>query len=59
MKKNNENAESEIESKEAKTSQIPVGPQKGQVVQVWFGRKKRSPRGKKEAKENQIEAEQS
>ena len=57
MKKNNENAESEIESKEAKTSQIPVGPQKGQVVQVWFGRKKRSPRGKKEAKENQIEAE--
>ncbi len=29
------------------------------MVQVWFGRKKRSPRGRKEAQDNQIEAEQS
>ena len=34
-------------------------PQKGQVVQVWFGRKKRSPRGRKEAKDNLIKAKQS
>ena len=28
-------------------------------MQVWFGRKKRSSRGRKEAEDNQIEAEQS
>ena len=50
LEKNSENVESETESEEAKTLPIPVGPKKGQVVQVWFGRKKRSPRGSKEAK---------
>jgi hypothetical protein len=59
LEKNSENVESELESEEAKTSQIPVGPQKGQVVQVWFGKKKRNPRGRKEAEDNQIEVEQS
>jgi hypothetical protein len=59
LEKNSENAESETESEEAKTSRIPVGPQKGQGVQVWFGKKKRSPRGGKKAEDNQIEAEQS
>ena len=34
-------------------------PQKGQMVQVWFGRKKRSSKGRKEAEDNRIEAEQS
>ena len=52
LEKNSENAESKTESEEAKTSQILVGPQKGQVVHVWFGRKKRSPRGRKEAEGN-------
>ena len=42
-----------------KTSRILVGPQKGQVVHVWFGKKKRSLRGGKEAEDNQIEAKQS
>jgi hypothetical protein len=59
LEKNSENAESETEYEEAKTSRILVGPQKSQVVQVWFGRKKRSPRGRKEAEDNPIEAEQS
>uniref|UniRef100_A0A2N9GH53 Reverse transcriptase domain-containing protein n=1 Tax=Fagus sylvatica TaxID=28930 RepID=A0A2N9GH53_FAGSY len=59
LEKNSENAESETEYEEAKTSRILVGPQKSQVVQVWFGRKKRSPRGRKEAEDNLIEAEQS
>ena len=59
LEKNSENLESETESKEPKISQAPVGPQKGQVVHVWFGRKKRSLRCRKEAKDNQIEAEQS
>jgi hypothetical protein len=59
LEKGSENAELETKSEEAKTSQIPVGPQKGQVMQVWFGRKKRSSRGKKEGKDNLIEAEQS
>ena len=57
LEKNNKNVESEIESEEAKAS--PVGPKKGQVVQVWFGRKKRSPRGNKAAEDNQIKVEQS
>ena len=48
-----------MESEEAKASQMPVWPQKGQVVQAWFGRKKRSPRGRKEVEDNLIEAEQS
>jgi hypothetical protein len=59
LEKNSENVESETESEEAKASPKPVGPKRGQVVQVWFGRKKRSPRGSKEAEGNQIEAEQS
>jgi hypothetical protein len=46
----------ESESEEAKTLPIRIGPKKGQVVQVWFGKKKRSPMGSKEAK---IEVEQS
>uniref|UniRef100_A0A2N9F0K1 Reverse transcriptase domain-containing protein n=1 Tax=Fagus sylvatica TaxID=28930 RepID=A0A2N9F0K1_FAGSY len=33
LEKNSENVESETESEEAKTSRIPVGPQKGQGVQ--------------------------
>jgi hypothetical protein len=35
--------------------QAPVGPKRGQVVQVWFGKKRRSPRG---SKEPEIVAEQ-
>ena len=57
--KGSENVESEMESEEAKASQMPVWPQKGQVVQVWFDRKKRSLRGRKEVEDNLIEAEQS
>jgi hypothetical protein len=49
LEKNSKNVESETESEEAKASPVPVGPKRGQVVQVWFGRKKRSPRGSKEA----------
>jgi hypothetical protein len=55
LEKNSENVESETESEETKALPAPVGPRRGQVVQVWFGRKKKSPRGSKEAK---IEAEQ-
>ena len=47
-----------MEFEEIKTSQMPVWPQKGQVVQVWFGRKKRSLRGRKEAEDNLIKAKQ-
>jgi hypothetical protein len=57
LEKNSENVESETESKEAKASPVPVGPKIGQVVQVWFGRKKISPKGSKEAEDNQIEVE--
>ena len=49
LEKNSENVESETESEEAKTLSVPIGPKRGQVVQVWFGSKKRSPRGSKEA----------
>ena len=56
LEKNNENVELETESEEAKTLPVPTGPKRGQVVLVWFGRKKRSPKGSKEA---EIEAEQS
>ena len=59
LEKGSENAESETESEEVKTSHTPLWPQKGQMVQVWFGRKKRSLRGKKEAQDNLIEVEQS
>jgi hypothetical protein len=38
---------------------VPILPQNYQTVQVWFERKKRSPRGRKEAQDNSIEAEQS
>jgi hypothetical protein len=55
LEKNSENGELETESEENKAFPAPVGPRKGQVVQVWFGRKKRSPRG---SKETNIEAEQ-
>ena len=55
LEKNSKSVESETESKEIKALPAPVGPRRGQVVQVWFGRKKRSSRGNKEAK---IEAEQ-
>ena len=59
LEKGSENAESKTESEEVKTSHTPMWPQKGQMVQVWFGRKKRSSRGRKEAQDNLIEAEQS
>ena len=49
LEKNSENVESETESEEAKTLSVPIGPKRGQVVQVWFGSKNRSPRGSKEA----------
>jgi hypothetical protein len=55
LEKNSENVESETESKEAMTLQASVGPKRGQVVQVWFGKKRRSPRG---SEEPEIEAEQ-
>jgi hypothetical protein len=55
LEKNSENVESETESEEAKTLQELIGPKRGQVVQVWFGKKRRSPRG---SKEPEIEAEQ-
>ena len=38
---------------------MPILPQNYQIVQVWFGRKKRSSRGRKEAQDNSIEAKQS
>ena len=59
LEKNNDNVKSEIEYEEAKTSQVLVRPQKGQMVQVWFDIKKRSPRGMTEAEDNQIEEKQS
>jgi hypothetical protein len=55
LEKNSENGELETESEKNEAFPAPVGPRKGQVVQVWFGRKKRSPKGSKEAN---IEAEQ-
>ncbi len=59
LEKNSEKVEFETKSEEAKASPVPVGLKRGQVVQVWFGRKKRSPRGSKGAEDNQIEAKQS
>ena len=47
LEKNSENVESETESEEAKTLQALIGPKRGQVVQVWFRKKRRSPRGSK------------
>ena len=50
LEKNSENVKSEAESEETKALPASVEPKRGQVVQVWFGRKKRSPRGNEEAK---------
>jgi hypothetical protein len=55
LEKGSENTESE----KVKTSYVPILPQNYQTVQVWFGRKKRSPRGRKEAQDNSIKVEQS
>ena len=55
LEKNSKNGELETEPEENKAFPALVGPRKVQVVQVWFGRKKRSLRGSKEAN---IEAEQ-
>ena len=41
LEKSSENVELETGSEEAKTSQKLVGPQRGQVVQVWFGKEKK------------------
>jgi hypothetical protein len=49
LEKNSEKDELETEPEENKVLSAPVRPRKGQMVQVWFGRKKRSPRGSKEA----------
>ena len=50
---------SETESEKVKTAYMPILLQNCQTVQVWFGRKKRSPRGRKEAQDNSIKAERS
>ena len=59
LEKGGENTESETESEKVKTSYVPILPQNYQIVQVWFGRKKRSPRGRKEVQDNSIKVEQS
>ncbi len=49
LEKVSENFESETEFKKINTSSshTPILPQNYQTVQVWFGKRKRSPRGKK------------
>ena len=60
LEKESENIESEAESKKVNTSSshVPILPLNYQTVQVWFGKKKQSLRGKKEAQDNSIEEEQ-
>jgi hypothetical protein len=59
LEKGSENTESETKSEKVKASYMPIQPQNFQTVQVWFGRKKRSPRGRKEAQDSSVEAERS
>ena len=54
LEKDSKNVESKTGSEEAKTIPAHIGPKRGQVVQVWFSKKRRSPRGSKEL---EIEAE--
>ena len=60
LEKGSKDFESETESEKINTisSHVPILSQGYQTVQVWFGRKKRSPRGKKEEQKELIKAKQ-